>query len=133
MADRASLATRHRLIQEALTALEAAAADPASGLDSRQRDLLRRTHQRILRWADDAATPNSPTSGLLTRSQYARAAGVAMQTLIDWEKTGRLLPAYVNPLNRYRYYSPEQVQQARSIRQRRPAVPRIVRPLRLAD
>jgi hypothetical protein len=119
MADRPTLATRHRLIQEALTALEAAATDPASGLDSRQRDLLKRTHQRILRWADPAATPNSATSGLLTRSQYARAAGVAMQTLIDWEKAGRLVPAYRNPLNGYRYYAPEQVQQARSIRQRR--------------
>lgn len=111
---------RAQLIQAALTALEAAAADPASGLDSRQRDLLRRTHQRILRWADDAAAPaTSPTSGLLTRSQYARAAGVAMNTLLHWELTGRLMPAYRNPLNGYRYYSPEQVQQARSIRQRR--------------
>jgi DNA-binding transcriptional MerR regulator len=42
-----------------------------------------------------------------------------MQTLIDWEKAGRLVPAYRNPLNGYRYYSPEQVQQARTIRQRR--------------
>jgi len=120
MADRPTLATRHRLIQEALTALEAAAADPASGLDSRQRDTMRRMAQRIQRWADPAAAPTtSATSGLLTRSQYARAAGVAMQTLIDWEKAGRLVPTYRNPLNGYRYYAPEQVAQARSIRQRR--------------
>lgn len=111
---------RAHLVQAAVAALEAAATDPASGLDNRQRDLLRRTAQRILRWADDAAAPTtSATSGLLTRSQYARAAGVAMQTLIDWEKAGRLVPAYRNPLNGYRYYAPEQVAQARSIRQRR--------------
>ena len=127
------MADRAQLVQAAVAALEAAATDPASGLDNRQRDLLRRTAQRILRWADDAAAPASATSGLLTRSQYARAAGVAMQTLISWEKAGRLVPAYRNPLNGYRYYAPEQVAQARSIRQRRPAVPRIVRPLRLAD
>jgi ABC-type oligopeptide transport system substrate-binding subunit len=113
------MADRPQLIQAAVAALDAAATDPASGLDNRQRDLLKRTAQRILRWADPAAPTTSATSGLLTRSQYARAAGVAMQTLIDWEKAGRLVPTYRNPLNGYRYYAPEQVAQARSIRQRR--------------
>ena len=113
-------ADRAQLIQAAVAALQQAADSPSTDLDSRQRDLLRRTAQRILRWADPAAAPvSSAPTGLLTRSQYARAAGVAMQTLIDWEKAGRLVPAYRNPLNGYRYYSPEQVQQARTIRQRR--------------
>lgn len=110
---------RAQLVQAAVDALRAAADDPASELDNRQRDTMRRMAQRILRWADLAPAADTATSGLLTRSQYARAAGVAMQTLIDWERAGRLLPAYRNPLNGYRYYAPEQVQQARSIRQRR--------------
>ena len=111
---------RAHLVQVAVAALQAAADDLTTSLDSRQRDTMRRMAQRIQRWADPAAAPTtSATSGLLTRSQYARAAGVAMQTLIDWEKAGRLVPAYRNPLNGYRYYAPEQVAQARSIRQRR--------------
>ena len=114
------MADRAQLIQAAVAALQAAADDPGSGLENRQRDTMRRMAQRILHWAEDAAAPTtSATSGLLTRSQYARAAGVAMQTLISWEKAGRLVPAYRNPLNGYRYYAPEQVAQARSIRQRR--------------
>jgi len=113
------MADRAQLIQAAVAALDAAATDPASGLDNRQRDLLKRTAQRIRRWADPAAPTTSATSGLLTRSQYARAAGVAMNTLLLWEQSGRLVPAYRNPLNGYRYYAPEQVAQARTIRQRR--------------
>jgi MerR HTH family regulatory protein len=111
---------RAQLIQAAVAALQQAADSTTTELDNRQRDAMRRMAQRLLRWADPAAAPEpSPITGLLTRSQYARAAGVAMQTLIDWEKAGRLLPAYRNPLNGYRYYSPEQVQQARTLRQRR--------------
>jgi hypothetical protein len=110
---------RAHLVQAAVAALQAAADDLTTSLDSRQRDTMRRMAQRIQRWADPAAPTTSATSGLLTRSQYARAAGVAMQTLIDWEKAGRLVPTYRNPLNGYRYYAPEQVAQARSIRQRR--------------
>jgi hypothetical protein len=111
---------RAHLVQAAVAALQAAADDLTTSLDSRQRDTMRRMAQRIQRWADPTAAPTtSATSGLLTRSQYARAAGVAMQTLIDWEKAGRLVPTYRNPLNGYRYYAPEQVAQARSIRQRR--------------
>lgn len=87
------------------------------GLSNAQRQILRRTAQRLRGWAEqdkEAAPPN-----YLTRSQFARLAQVSANTLVKWHTAGSLVPAYTHPLTRYRYYKPEQVAEVRSARQRR--------------
>ncbi|MCD8344254.1 MAG: MerR family transcriptional regulator [Oscillospiraceae bacterium] len=45
----------------------------------------------------------------LTISEFARLRGVNINSLLYYEKLGILLPAYVDPKSRYRYYAPEQL------------------------
>ena len=108
-------AATHRL-QSLAAALEQADTEPL-GLSNAQRQILRRTAQRLRGWAeqDKEAAP----LGYLTRSQFARLAQVSANTLVKWHTAGSLVPAYTHPLTRYRYYKPEQVAEVRSARQRR--------------
>lgn len=97
-------------------ALEQAEAEPL-GLSNAQRQILRRTAQRLRSWAD-ADTEPKPL-GYLTRAQFARLAQVSANTLVKWHAAGSLVPAYTHPLTHYRYYKPEQVAEVRNARQRR--------------
>lgn len=45
----------------------------------------------------------------LTIGEFARLRGVNINSLLYYEKLGILLPAYVDPDSRYRYYAPEQL------------------------
>lgn len=103
-------------LQSLAAALEQADTEPL-GLSNAQRQILRRTAQRLRGWAeqDKEAAP----LGYLTRSQFARLAQVSANTLVKWHTAGSLVPAYTHPLTRYRYYKPEQVAEVRSARQRR--------------
>jgi hypothetical protein len=96
--------------------LEELEAEPL-GLSVSQRQILRRTAQRLRGWAD-ADTEAKPV-GYLTRAQFARLAQVSANTLVKWHAAGSLVPAYTHPLTRYRYYKPEQVAEVRAARQRR--------------
>jgi hypothetical protein len=87
------------------------------GLSTGQRQILRRTAQRLRGWAD-ADTEAKPV-GYLTRAQFARLAQVSANTLVKWHAAGSLVPAYTHPLTHYRYYKPEQVAEVRNARQRR--------------
>ena len=88
------------------------------GLSTGQRQILRRTAQRLRGWAD-ADTEAKPV-GYLTRAQFARLAQVSANTLVKWHTAGSLVPAYTHPLTHYRYYKPEQVAEVRGARQRKP-------------
>ena len=96
--------------------LERAEAEPL-GLSTGQRQILRKTAQRLRGWAD-ADTEAKPV-GYLTRAQFARLAQVSANTLVKWHAAGSLVPAYTHPLTHYRYYKPEQVAEVRNARQRR--------------
>jgi hypothetical protein len=110
--------------QHALTAaadrLLALDKDPALPLTPQQRATLRRFAQRLHAWANSPTSPTRVPAGYLTRGAFARAAGVSTNTLVAWHKAGTLIPAQVDPVNGYRYYTPEQVAQVRGARQRRP-------------
>ena len=88
------------------------------GLNSVQRQALRKTAQKLRAWAEPDA--NAAPVGYLTRSQFARLAQVSANTLVKWHAAGSLVPAYTHPLTRYRYYKPEQVAEVRAARQRKP-------------
>ncbi|MCD8125502.1 MAG: MerR family transcriptional regulator [Lachnospiraceae bacterium] len=45
----------------------------------------------------------------LTIGEFAKLRGVNINSLLYYEKLGILLPAYVDPGSRYRYYAPEQL------------------------
>lgn len=45
----------------------------------------------------------------LTISKFARLRDVNINSLLYYEKLGILLPAYIDPKNKYRYYAPEQL------------------------
>ncbi|MCD8129079.1 MAG: MerR family transcriptional regulator [Oscillospiraceae bacterium] len=45
----------------------------------------------------------------LTISEFARLRDVNINSLLYYEKLGILLPAYIDPKNKYRYYAPEQL------------------------
>ncbi|MCD8375660.1 MAG: MerR family DNA-binding transcriptional regulator, partial [Oscillospiraceae bacterium] len=45
----------------------------------------------------------------LTIGEFARLRGVNVNSLLYYEKLGILLPAYVDPHSKYRYYAPEQL------------------------
>ncbi len=45
----------------------------------------------------------------LTIGEFAKLRGVNINSLLYYEKLGILLPAYVDPNSRYRYYAPEQL------------------------
>jgi len=111
----AEAATR-RLVSLA-AALEEADTE-SLGLNSVQRQALRKTAQRLRAWAEPDA--NAAPVGYLTRSQFARLAQVSANTLVKWHTAGSLVPAYTHPLTRYRYYKPEQVAEVRGARQRKP-------------
>lgn len=96
--------------------LDKAEAEPL-GLSTGQRQILRKTAQRLRGWAD-ADTEAKPV-GYLTRAQFARLAQVSANTLVKWHAAGSLVPAYTHPLTHYRYYKPEQVAEVRAARQRR--------------
>ena len=111
-------------IAEAATArLQSLAADldradtEPLGLNSVQRQALRKTAQKLRAWAEPDA--NAAPVGYLTRSQFARLAQVSANTLVKWHTAGSLVPAYTHPLTHYRYYRPEQVAEVRGARQRR--------------
>lgn len=116
-------ATLLPIAQEATARLEAMAQElelletEPLGLNSAQRQTLRKTAQRLRSWAkrEGEQTP----AGYLTRAQFARLAQVSANTLVKWHETGSLVPAYTHPLTRYRYYKPEQAAQAKSARKRR--------------
>jgi hypothetical protein len=97
--------------------LEEADTEPL-GLSTGQRQILRRTAQRLRSWAD--AEGNATPIGYLTRAQFARLAQVSANTLVKWHAAGSLVPAYTHPLTHYRYYKPEQVAEVRGARQRKP-------------
>lgn len=103
-------------LESLAAALEEAEAEPL-GLNSAQRQALRRTAQKLRAWA--GATANTTPVGYLTRAQFARLAQVSANTLVKWHAAGSLVPAYTHPLTRYRYYKPEQVAGVRAARQRR--------------
>ena len=96
--------------------LDKAVGEPL-GLSTGQRQILRRTAQRLRGWAD-ADTEAKPV-GYLTRAQFSRLAQVSANTLVKWHAAGSLVPAFTHPLTRYRYYKPEQVAEVRAARQRR--------------
>jgi len=104
-------------LQSLAAALEQAEAEAVLGLNSTQRQLLRKTAQRLRSWteADTSAAP----AGYITRSQFARLAQVSANTLVKWHAAGTLVPAYTHPLTHYRYYKPEQIAQVKHARQRR--------------
>lgn len=104
-------------LQSLAVALEQAEAEAALGLNSTQRQTLRKTAQRLRAWAepDRSAAP----AGYLTRSQFARLAEVSPNTLVKWHAAGSLVPAYTHPITHYRYYKPEQIAQVKHARQRR--------------
>lgn len=99
--------------------LRAVESSPSVQLTPRQRDTLRRLAVRLHRWLDEPATGSRVPAGYLTRAAFARAAGVSLNTLLAWHKAGRLVPAYIDPVNGWRYYTPEQLPQTRTARQRR--------------
>ena len=105
-----------RRLQDLAEELEQAEAE-ALGLNSVQRQTLRKTAQRLRKWTEPDA--NAAPVGYLTRSQFARLAQVSANTLVKWHTAGSLVPAYTHPLTRYRYYKPEQVAEVRAARQRR--------------
>ncbi|MCD8036235.1 MAG: MerR family transcriptional regulator [Clostridiales bacterium] len=45
----------------------------------------------------------------LTISEFAKLRGVNINSLLYYEKLGILLPAYIDPKNKYRYYASEQL------------------------
>ena len=106
-----------RRLQDLAEELEQAEAE-ALGLNSVQRQTLRKTAQRIRKWIEPDA--NAAPVGYLTRSQFARLAQVSANTLVKWHAAGSLVPAYTHPLTHYRYYKPEQVAEVRNARQRKP-------------
>ncbi|MEU7021295.1 MerR family transcriptional regulator [Streptomyces sp. NPDC046203] len=53
---------------------------------------------------------------LLTIGDFARASGLSAKALRRYDETGLLPPARVDPYTGYRYYSPDQVEQARLVR-----------------
>ena len=55
-------------------------------------------------------------SGLLSIGQFAQATGLTIVTVRHYDATGVLQPARVDRFTGYRYYTAEQVQQARLIR-----------------
>jgi DNA-binding transcriptional MerR regulator len=119
----AALSTLAPIAQAATERLQAVAAElerldtEPLGLNSAQRQTLRKTAQRLRTWAEAESEP-LPV-GYLTRAQFARLAQVSANTLVKWHAAGSLVPAYTHPLTHYRYYKPEQVAQVRSARQRR--------------
>ncbi len=108
----AAMARLHAIAAE----LEQAEAEPL-GLSTGQRQILRRTAQRLRGWAD--ADAETKPAGYLTRAQFARLAQVSANTLVKWHAAGSLVPAYTHPLTHYRYYKPEQVAEVRAARQRK--------------
>jgi hypothetical protein len=109
-------AATHRL-QSLAAALEQAEAEAALGLNSTQRQVLRKTAQRLRAWSEPDTT--AAPEGYLTRSQFARLAQVSANTLVKWHAAGSLVPAYTHPITHYRYYKPEQIAQVKHARQRR--------------
>jgi hypothetical protein len=105
-----------RRLQSLAAALEQADTEPL-GLSTGQRQILRKTAQRLRSWAEQD-TEAKPL-GYLTRAQFARLAQVSANTLVKWHAAGSLVPAYTHPLTHYRYYKPEQVAEVRNARQRR--------------
>jgi hypothetical protein len=106
-----------RRLQSLAAELEQADTEPL-GLSTGQRQILRKTAQRLRGWAD--AEGNATPIGYLTRAQFARLAQVSANTLVKWHTAGSLVPAYTHPLTHYRYYKPEQVAEVRGARQRKP-------------
>lgn len=106
-----------RRLQSLAAALEEADTEHL-GLNSVQRQTLRKTAQKLRAWAEPDA--NAAPVGYLTRSQFARLAQVSANTLVKWHAAGSLVPAYTHPLTHYRYYKPEQVAEVRAARQRKP-------------
>lgn len=104
-----------RALSEALHAVDT---DPSANLTQRQRDTVRRFAVRVAKWAK-GETPN-PRAGYLTRGQFARAAGVSINTLVSWHTSGALIPAEVDAVSGYRYYTVEQIPAAKHARQRAP-------------
>ena len=88
-------------LESLAAALEEAEAEPL-GLNSVQRQALRRTAQKLRAWA--GAGVNTTPVGYLSRAQFARLAQVSPNTLVKWHEAGSLVPAYTHPLTRYRYY-----------------------------
>jgi hypothetical protein len=105
-----------RRLQSLAAELEQADTEPL-GLSTGQRQILRKTAQRLRSWAEQD-TEAKPL-GYLTRAQFARLAQVSANTLVKWHAAGSLVPAYTHPLTHYRYYKPEQVAEVRNARQRR--------------
>ena len=65
---------------------------------------------------------------MLTIGEFARASGLTAKALRLYDELELLTPAEVNPSNGYRYYAPEQVEQARLVARLRSAgvpLPRI--------
>lgn len=104
-------------LQSLAAALEQAEAEAALGLNSTQRQVLRKTAQRLRAWSEPDTT--AAPEGYLTRSQFARLAQVSANTLVKWHAAGSLVPAYTHPITHYRYYKPEQIAQVKHARQRR--------------
>lgn len=113
-------AAQQSRLQALAATLEAAERDSSLGLNSTQRQVLRKTAQRLRAWSeqDSSAAPE----GYLTRSQFARLAQVSANTLVKWDAAGSLVPAYKHPITHYRYYKPEQIAQVKHARQRRQRV-----------
>lgn len=67
-------------------------------------------------------------TGVLSIGEFARASGLTAKALRLYDELELLTPAEVNPANGYRYYAPEQVEQARLVARLRSAevpLPRI--------
>ena len=45
----------------------------------------------------------------LKAGPVCRMLNVSKQTLYDWHFKGKLVPKYIDPVNKYRFYSPEQI------------------------
>ena len=50
-------------------------------------------------------------SQLITIGEFAKLIGKTPLTLKNWEKKGKLMPAYVDAVTKYRYYTKEQVEE----------------------
>ena len=58
---------------------------------------------------------------VLTIGEFARASGLTAKALRLYDELELLTPAEVDPSNGYRYYAPEQVEQARLVARLRSA------------
>jgi len=51
----------------------------------------------------------------LTIKDLAKVLGVSARTLMNWEKAKKIPPAKRDPMNNYRYYTPDDLKKIKTI------------------